>query len=95
MDDRALRHQFGRLAARIERGERVLKHHLDVPRLAADVFARHLRASRVPSSTIAPESGSISRTMQRASVDLPEPHSPTMPSVAPRGSDSETSLTAA
>ena len=41
--DRALRHQFGRLAARIERGERVLKHHLDMPRLAADIFARQLR----------------------------------------------------
>ena len=39
--DRALRHQFGRLAARIEGAERVLKHHLDMARLAADFFARH------------------------------------------------------
>ena len=30
-----------------------------------------------------PEVGSISRTMQRATVDLPEPLSPTMPSVRP------------
>ena len=43
MHDRALRHQFRRLAARIERGERVLKHHLDVPRLAAYFFARQFR----------------------------------------------------
>jgi hypothetical protein len=32
--------------------------------------------------------------MQRASVDLPDPDSPTMPSVAPRGRLSETFLTA-
>jgi hypothetical protein len=30
-----------------------------------------------------PEVGSIRRTMQRATVDLPEPLSPTMPSVRP------------
>ena len=40
--DRALCHQFGRLAARIERSERILKHHLDMPGFAANLFARHL-----------------------------------------------------
>jgi hypothetical protein len=57
---------------------------------AANVFF----AQSLPSSTIEPLSGSISRTRQRASVDFPEPDSPTMPSVAPRGSFSETFFTA-
>ena len=39
-----------------------------------------------------PEVGSISRTMQRATVDLPEPLSPTMPSVRPLRRVSVTSL---
>ncbi len=33
---------------------------------------------------ICPAVGAISRTMQRATVDLPEPDSPTIPSVSPR-----------
>ena len=33
--------------------------------------------------------------MQRARVDLPEPLSPTMPSVLPRGSDKLTAVSAA
>src|SRR5262245_8610889 len=36
------------------------------------------------SKTIFPPVGSSSRMMQRASVDLPQPDSPTMPSVSPR-----------
>src|SRR6266480_798163 len=36
-----------------------------------------------PASRMPPEVGSISRTMQRATVDLPDPLSPTMPSVRP------------
>ena len=39
MDDRSLRDQLRGLAARVERSERVLKHHLDVARLAADLVA--------------------------------------------------------
>ena len=38
--------------------------------------------------------GSTSRATQRATVDLPEPDSPTMPSVSPRRTVSDTSLTA-
>ena len=59
--DRALRHQFGRLAARIERAEWVLKHHLDMARFAADVFARHLR----PVTALEHD---------RASVRIDQPH---------------------
>src|SRR6218665_2211247 len=32
---------------------------------------------------IAPELGSCNRTMQRATVDLPQPDSPTMPKISP------------
>jgi hypothetical protein len=41
--DRALRHQLGGLAPRVERRKRVLKHHLDMAGFAADLFARQLR----------------------------------------------------
>src|ERR1019366_9844208 len=54
-----------------------------------DIFAQSL-----PSRIMEPVSGSIRRTIQRASVDFPDPDSPTMPSVAPRGSFSETFFTA-
>jgi hypothetical protein len=64
----------------IEGAERVLKHHLDMPRLAAD-FSRDIFRPVVAVEHDRAASGSISRTMQRASVDLPEPDSPTMPSV--------------
>ena len=48
-----------------------------------------------PARRMPPEVGSISRTMQRATVDLPEPLSPTMPSVRPLRSVSVTSFAAA
>ena len=41
-----------------------------------------------------PDVGSISRVTQRATVDLPEPLSPTMPSVRPRFSVKLTSSAA-
>ena len=41
-----------------------------------------------------PEVGSISRSTRRASVDLPQPLSPTTPMTAPRGMSSVTSRTA-
>jgi hypothetical protein len=47
--------------------------------------ARALSAAMsAPSTMIWPLSASISRAMQRAAVDLPEPDSPTMPTVSPR-----------
>ncbi|MCY1232033.1 hypothetical protein D9M72_445020 [compost metagenome] len=43
---------------------------------------------------MSPEVGSISRAMQRATVDLPEPDSPTMPTVSPGRTASDTSRAA-
>ncbi len=51
-------------------------------------------AMSVPASMMWPSLGSISRAMQRATVDLPEPDSPTMPSVSPRRISKATSCTA-
>jgi hypothetical protein len=48
----------------------------------------------VPRRRISPPLGSIRRTMQRATVDLPEPDSPTMPSVWPLRRVIETSAAA-
>jgi len=48
----------------------------------------------VPLSRISPPLGSIRRTMQRATVDFPEPDSPTMPSVWPLRTSSVTSTAA-
>ena len=41
--------------------------------------ARWLLPRERPSAKMSPPVGSISRAMQRATVDLPEPDSPTMP----------------
>ena len=48
----------------------------------------------MPRSRITPLLGSISRTIIRASVDLPQPDSPTMPSVSPACNANETPSTA-
>ena len=50
--------------------------------------------SSSPSRSTRPLSGRSSRLTQRASVDFPEPLSPTIPSTAPRATVSETSLNA-
>jgi len=81
--DRALGDQLGGLAARVERAERILKHHLNM-RVSRRTSSRAILRQSLPARTIAPASGSISRTRQRARVDFPDPDSPTMPSVAPR-----------
>ena len=47
-----------------------------------------------PSNTISPEVGSISRSTQRPVVDLPQPDSPTSPSVSPRSTANDTPSTA-
>ena len=48
----------------------------------------------LPSKTISPSEGSIRRITQRAVVDLPQPDSPTSPSVSPRFTANETPSTA-
>ena len=57
-------------------------------------FASLIDAMSTLSIRTAPLVGSTSRATQRATVDLPEPDSPTMPSVSPRRTVRETSLTA-
>ena len=70
--------------ARVQRRVRILEDHLHLapqrPQLRAGSDAR----CRVPSKRIVPAVGSSSRSIRRAVVDLPQPDSPTMPSVSPR-----------
>ena len=67
-------------AARVERGEGVLEHHLDVPGLAGTrATARGVSGRRADGPAVR----SAARTSSARSVDLPEPLSPTMPSVSP------------
>jgi hypothetical protein len=51
-------------------------------------------AISTPSNLIEPASGSISRMIIRASVDFPQPLSPTMPSVSPAARRRDASSTA-
>ena len=62
-------------------------------RSAPDGIVAMSRPLSAPSST-EPPLGSIRRTMQRATVDLPEPDSPTMPRVWPRRISRLTSVAA-
>src|SRR5690606_33092518 len=50
--------------------------------------------SSAPSKTIEPSSGSTSRNRVRATVDLPQPDSPTSPRDWPRATSNDTLLTA-
>ena len=52
------------------------------------------RPTVAPSNVTSPASGSISRTRSRAVVDLPQPDSPTMPSVSPSCTSNDTRSTA-
>ena len=70
--------------AGIERGKRVLEHHLQARAQRAQRLRRAARARSTPSKRIVPASGSISRMTMRASVDLPLPDGPTSASVSPR-----------
>ena len=59
------------------------------------VLVRRTGGSGPPSSRVMPAAGVMRPAATRASVDLPAPDSPTMPSAPPRGSASDTSSTAA
>ena len=75
-----------------QRGERVLEHHLHAPAHAAQVpRGRRCRCARRPIATSPPAIG-CSASSAMPSVVLPEPDSPTMPSVSPRRSCSVASL---
>ena len=64
--------------ARVERGERVLEHHLHAPALGAQPAPRQLAQIAVALEQDAAAVRLDQPTMQqRPSVDLPEPDSPT------------------
>src|SRR5690606_39207596 len=56
--------------------------------------SRAVRPSSLPRNRMVPSLTGWRPTMTRAVVDLPQPDSPTMPSVSPRDTVRETSLTA-
>ena len=69
--------------ARVERADRVLEDDLHLAPRVASARARESAVRSAPSKTICPSVGSISRMSVRPSVDLPQPDSPTSPSVSP------------
>ena len=80
--------------ARIERAVGVLEHHLEIAPRAAQLVARQRDAGRGPSSDTEPDVGRSSAITSRASVDLPEPDSPTMPRLRPASTAQLTPLSA-
>ncbi len=70
--------------ARVERAVRVLEHHLHAPVVARRRPARQRAARPRRRNRPARRRASTSRTSARASVDLPQPDSPTTASVSPR-----------
>ena len=70
--------------ARVERGVRVLEDHLHLAPERAQLPPRERRDVGAVEESRVPLVGSCSRTSSRPSVDLPQPDSPTMPSVSPR-----------
>ena len=56
--------------------------------------SRALERNGVPSTTISPPVGSVSRLMQRSSVDLPAPDGPSTTTNSPGRIDSVTSFSA-
>ena len=77
--------------ARVQRLVRVLEDHLHPP---AQLAQAALAATGSPSSATSPAAGSTSPSIARASVDLPQPDSPTTPRISPRRHSSETPSTA-
>jgi hypothetical protein len=86
-DDRADRH------ARVERRVGILEDDLHVARQGAQLVLAGAVTS-LPSNQTSPEVGSIRRRMQRPVVLLPQPDSPTRPSVSPAIRSKLTPLTA-
>ena len=76
--DRAFGDRVADPHARIERGERVLEHHLDPRRALARRRPPAITGS--PAMRAVPDVGGRMPAMTRPSVDLPQPDSPTRPS---------------
>ncbi len=66
-----------------------LENNLDVASCAPQLRIRH-PSGLTPSNTMLPLAGSTRRIMPRASVDFPQPDSPTKPRTSPRLTDSRT-----
>ena len=79
---------------RVERGERVLEDDLDRALVAAEGLRGSGRLTGSPSRLIEPEVSRSCPASSRATVDLPEPLSPTSATTAPRYRSMETSRTA-
>ena len=88
----ALADRLAHRHARVQRRERVLEDDLHAAAHARAARARESRRRSRPSNAISPASGSIRRSASRASVDLPQPDSPTRPSVSPASSSRSTSV---
>ena len=69
--------------ARIERAERILEHHLELRARGLQLVGRQDGAGRAPRTAPRPLVGGSSAITSRASVDLPEPDSPTTPRLRP------------
>ena len=73
---------------------RVLEDDLHVAAQPSQLARREPRVRSPPSKRISPAVGSSSRSSVRPSVDLPQPDSPTRPSVSPRRTSRSTPSTA-
>ena len=78
---------------RVDRGVGVLKDR-SAPCGGTGAARPSKPSTSLPSKTISPAVGSISRRTQRPIVVLPEPDSPAMPSTSPRPTSNDTSSTA-
>ncbi len=84
---------------RIEARHRLLEDHaIRLPRIAricaGGSVSRSLPSKRMLPATMRPDGGGTSRMIDSAVTDLPQPLSPTTPSVSPRASESDTPSTA-
>ena len=82
LDQQRLLDDLARAEARIEGGRRVLEDELDLAPRRPSAGPRGARGSG-PRTRSRPSPASSKRARQRASVDLPEPDSPTSASVVP------------
>ena len=89
------RHAYRRTdrAPGIETALRILKHELRMPAQSLELLLRQIEQILAPSTT-RPEAGVCSARIVRPSVLLPQPDSPTRPSVSPGSISRSTPSTA-
>ena len=80
---------------RVERGHRLLEHHADAGAAQGAQLLRRQLVTSLPSNWIAPAvrwmAGGTRPMMARAASVLPEPDSPTMPTISPGAMEKLTS----